>query len=123
MVYLFSPSLGYELYTGIMSHGLNRILNNFVVFNVYITVKVLPILAWSPTLIDLLEQCKDNIITSTLLLRYDSSKPVFLKIDWSAGGIGYILMQPANLHESLIATTQLEFTSECLSILHDPVPI
>ena len=40
MVYLFSPSLEYVISTGIMSHGLNQILNHFVVFNVYITVKI-----------------------------------------------------------------------------------
>ena len=40
MMYLFSTSLVYVLSTEIMSHSLNQILNHFVIFNVYVTVKV-----------------------------------------------------------------------------------
>ena len=73
-----------------------------------------PVLAWSPMLIELFESCKDHLITSPLLQRYDSSKPTFLKTDWSAGGMGYILMQPDNSPESLAAILHLESTGECL---------
>ena len=37
------------------------------------------------------DTCKSNLVSSPLLLRYDSSNLVFLKTDWSATGIGYIL--------------------------------
>ena len=53
----------------------------------------IPILAWNPTLIPLFHDCKTHLITSPLLLRYDSTKLTFLKTDWYAGGMGYILMQ------------------------------
>jgi len=56
----------------------------------------LPIIAWSPSTISFFIDCKTNIVSSPLLLRYGSSKPVFLKTDWSANGIRYILMQPDN---------------------------
>ena len=72
----------------------------------------LPILAWSPLLIDSFESCKDHLITSPLLLRYDSSKPFFLKPDWSDGGMEYILMQPDNSPESLAAILHIESTGE-----------
>ena len=48
IVYLFSPSLSYLLSTEIMSHGLNCLLNHFVVFNVYITVKCFQYLFFHP---------------------------------------------------------------------------
>ena len=51
MVYLFSPSLDYVLSTGIISHDINRILNLFVVFNVYITVKICQYLLGRPRLL------------------------------------------------------------------------
>ena len=43
-----------------------------------------------------------------------SLKPSFRKPDWSAGGMGYILMQPDNSPESLAAILHLESTGECL---------
>ena len=39
----------------------------------------IPLISWTPTLISLFDTCKINFITSPLLLRYDSSKPVFRK--------------------------------------------
>ena len=56
----------------------------------------LPIIAWSPSTISFFIDCKTNIVSSPLLLCCDNSKPVFLKTDWSANGIRYILMQPDN---------------------------
>ena len=56
----------------------------------------LPLLPWPPQLIEVFNNCKTNIITLPLLLRYDSSRPTFLKTDWFTGGIKYILMQPDN---------------------------
>ena len=74
----------------------------------------LQLLAWSPQLINGFENCKKNLVTSPLLLRYDSSKPTFLKTDWSAGGMGYILMQPDNAPESIATIKYLESTGEYL---------
>ena len=76
--------------------------------------KTIPIMGWTPSLIQLFGDCKSNLITSPLLLRYDSSKPTFLKTDWSAGGMGYILMQPDDSPESLAAIKHLSATGECL---------
>ena len=45
-------------------------------------------------------------------MRYDSSKPAFLKIDWSDGGMGYILMQADESYQSLAALTFLEATGD-----------
>ena len=51
-----------------------------------------------------------NVITSPLLLRYDSPKPNFLKTDWSTSGMGYILMQLDNSLESITAIKHLDST-------------
>ena len=48
------------------------------------------------------------------MLRYDSSRLTFLKTDWSAGGIGYILMQPDDSQDLLVAIKHLTATGECL---------
>ena len=49
---------------------------------------------WIPPPIKLVCSCKSNPVTSPLLLRYDSSRPIFLKMNWSTGEMGYILMNP-----------------------------
>ena len=53
--------------------------------------------------------CKYNLVTSPLLLRFDSSRPTFLKTDWSAGGMGYIIMQPDDSPDSLVTTDEFLF--------------
>ena len=58
-------------------------------------------MVWSPTLIGLFSEYKSNILISPLLFRYDSFKSVFLKTDWSATGIGFIVMQLDNSPASL----------------------
>ena len=70
-------------------------------------------MAWTSYLITLFDNCKTNLIASPLLLYYDSLKPAFLKTDWSAGGIGYILMQDGDSPHSLAAVKVLEGTGEC----------
>ena len=70
------------------------------------------ILAWNPTLIALFHDCKTHLITSPLLLQYDSTKPAFLKTDWSAGGMGYILMQADETSQSVATVRLLEETGE-----------
>ena len=74
--------------------------------------QALRLLTWSLQLINVFEKCKINLVTSPLLLRYDSSKPTFLKTDWSACGMGYIPIQPDNSPESIAAIEELQFTGE-----------
>ena len=108
MVYLFSPSLGNGHSTVIIFHGLNLILYHFVAFNVYIIVKVYRYLLGCLNSSSCSKKCKVNLIISPFLFRYNSSKPTFLKTDWSAGGMRYILIQPDNSPESLVAIVHLE---------------
>ena len=74
----------------------------------------IPLMAWTPTLITLFHDIKVSITSSPVLARYDPSKPTFLKTDWSAEGMGWILMQPADDEESIKATKLLRETGECL---------
>ena len=74
----------------------------------------LPILAWTPASIQLFEDMKACITSSPVLARYDPSKPTMLKTDWSAEGMGFILMQPADDNESKTATAQLQKNGTCL---------
>jgi hypothetical protein len=74
----------------------------------------IPLMAWSPSLIELFEELKADITSSPVLARFDPSKPTFLKTDWSAEGMGWILMQPSDDEESRPATVTLRETGECL---------
>ena len=74
-------------------------------------------MAWTPILITLFDNCKQHLVSSPLLLRYDSSKPVFLKTDWSAGDMGYILMQADDSPQSIEAVQKLENTEDCDFVL------
>ena len=47
-----------------------------------------------------------------MLVRYDSSLPTFLKKDWSASGVGFIIMQPNIDKVSLTALKVLQTTGE-----------
>ena len=73
----------------------------------------IPAPAWTPTLLGIFDSLKQSITSSPLLARFDSSKPLFLKTDWSATGMGYILMQPDNSVEARAATEKLLNTGEC----------
>ena len=48
----------------------------------------IPLIAWSPSLLQLFQDIKTCITSSPVLARYDHDKPVFLKTDWSAEGMG-----------------------------------
>ena len=74
----------------------------------------IPIMAWTPFLITLFDSCKQHLVSFPLLLRYDSSKLVFLKTDWSTGGMGYILMQVDDFPQSIEAVQTLENTGDFL---------
>jgi len=56
--------------------------------------KDIPLMAWSLQLIKLFQVIKRMITSSPLLVRYNPTKPAFLKTDWSASGMAWILMQP-----------------------------
>ena len=56
----------------------------------------IPIMAWSPALVQLFKEIKTCITFSPVLARYNPDKPTFLKTDWSAEVMGFILMQPAD---------------------------
>jgi hypothetical protein len=71
---------------------------------------------WTPDLVSLFEKLKHDIVSSPLLARFDSSKPCFLKTDWSANAFGFILMQPDDSPESIAALDHLRQTGECNSI-------
>ena len=74
--------------------------------------KLIPIISWTSSLITLFDDCKNQLVTSPLSLRYDNSKPAFLKTDWSAVGMSYILMKADESLQFLEALTLLEATDE-----------
>jgi hypothetical protein len=69
--------------------------------------KTIPIDEWTPALRALFAEVKAGVTSSPCLARYDSSKPTFLKTDWSADGFGAILMQPDDSPASVAATAKL----------------
>ena len=73
----------------------------------------IPLLAWTPALIQLFQDIKVSITSSPVLVRFDPSKPTFLKTDWSSHGMAWILMQPANDKDSLKATKRLLKDGTC----------
>ena len=56
-----------------------------------------------------MESC---IISLPILARFDPTKPLFLKIDWSAEGMAWVLMHPANDEESNQAANKIVETGE-----------
>ena len=54
--------------------------------------KPITTMAWSPSLLLMLQDIKDQITSLPILARYDPVKPIFLKTDWSAEGMGWISM-------------------------------
>ena len=75
--------------------------------------KAIPSAAWTPELLTDLATLKTAITSSPCLARYDSSKPVFLKTDWSKFGMGFILMQPEATPLANKACTKLLRTGVC----------
>ena len=70
-------------------------------------------ISWTPTLIALFNDCKQRIVASTFLLRYDSSKPEFVMTDLLTCGMRYIFIQANDSFQSLAALKSLEDTGEC----------
>ena len=69
------------------------------VYTKYVHQKI-PHMAWSKDLVYLFEYLKKDLTTEPVLARYDSTKSIFLKTDWSSLGMSFILMQPGNDVES-----------------------
>ena len=84
--------------------------------------QAIPIMAWAPKLITLFEELKIALTSSPVLARFDPDKPTFLKTDWSAEGMGWILMQPADDSDSQHATKLLMKTGQCLFDLNKDGP-
>ena len=76
--------------------------------------KTIPTEAWTPTLITLFNEMKTAITSSPVCARFDPYKPIFLKTDWSAEGMGYILMQPDESEESRAAMKLFKETGDCV---------
>ena len=70
-------------------------------------------MACLPELIALFEDMKRYVTSSPITIRYEPTKPVFLKTDWSSTGMGWILMQPAQDKESIAALETLLRTGKC----------
>ena len=74
---------------------------------------VIPDAAWTSPLSAMFVSLKTSITSSPLLVRFDSTTPLFLKTDWSSTGMGYILMQPDDSADAQVATTKLSDKNEC----------
>jgi hypothetical protein len=75
--------------------------------------KPIPSSLWTPPLANLWEPLKISITLSPCLARYDSSTPCFLKTDWSANGMGWVLMQPDDSASSIQALHHLRSEGTC----------
>ena len=73
----------------------------------------IPQMEWTPVLIHLFQRMKEELTKSPVLARYDSGRPTFLKTDYSALGMAYIIMQPEDSDKARMATQKLEETGEC----------
>ena len=76
--------------------------------------KCIPQLAWTPDLVALFVEMKHTVTSSPVLARYNPTLPTFIKTDWSALGMAWILMQPASDKVSLDAAKKMGTTNECL---------
>ena len=59
------------------------------------------------------ESLQQSIASSPLLARYNYTKPIFLKPNWSATGMGYIPIQLNNSEASKVALTICLVTGDC----------
>ena len=75
--------------------------------------KNIPVSEWAEEMIALFESLKIDLTSQPVLARFDSTKLIILKTDWSCLGFSFILMQPANDEESRIASQKLISTGVC----------
>lgn len=73
----------------------------------------IPGTAWTPDRVALFNKIKRDITLSPCLKQADCTKPFFLKTDWSATGMGWILMQAADNAVSQAALKDLENGKPC----------
>ena len=64
-------------------------------------------------LITLFEELKEYVISSPLLSQFGLNRKIFLELDWSAEGMGWILIQPVDGKEYIQATKLLTKNSSC----------
>ena len=76
------------------------------------SLKPIPLTAWTSELQELFLLLKKSIIYSPVLSRYDPDKTTFLKTDWSAYGMAWILMQLTEYDKSTKAVAHLDSTCE-----------
>ena len=92
---------------------LRQISNPFVNYSEHFIVNVFQFFLGTILSLFYLMTAKNNLVTSPLLLRYDSSKPTTFKTDWSTGDIEYILMKTDDVSQSLAVIQLLEDIGEC----------
>ena len=73
----------------------------------------IPLLAWTQPLLKLFAYLKSCITSDPCLAIACSSKPFFLKTDWSSAGMGWILMQPDDSAQSIAALADLRAGLPC----------
>ena len=66
----------------------------------------IPLMAWTPNLVQYFENIELYVTLSPVIARYNPNTLTFLKTAWSAEGMGWGFMQPADNNES-IATSKL----------------
>ena len=71
-------------------------------------------MALTRDIIDLFHESKVSITSSLVLSWFNPNIPKQLKTHWSAEGVGWILMQPADDEESQKATAHLKNTGEVI---------
>ena len=76
--------------------------------------KPIPLTSWTSESQKLFLALKKSITSSLVLSHYDPDKPTFLKTDWSADGMAWILIQPAKCDKSAEAAEHLDSTGERL---------
>ena len=54
--------------------------------------KPIPPSSWTPALIKLFADLKVCITSSPVLARYDTTRPIYIKTDWSSEGMEWILI-------------------------------
>ena len=72
--------------------------------------KRIPADEWTDELKNVFTSLKRDVTSSPVMARYDSSKPYFLKTDWSSRVMSFILMQPDNSAASVLALEELRAT-------------
>ena len=81
------------------------------------TRKSIQSIAWTPELITPFDSLRIVLTSSPVLARYNSYLSTFLKIDWSATGMGLILVPPAIEKVSVEALRALREIGEKSSIV------